>query len=327
MSLATVSEERQQAEDVDGADPSHAKLMLEGLTKISTELRDFKTVMQSELYSFKIEIKQDIISLRQDMERKFQESREELGDQKANLIEAQTRIGELEEWNTDAKATIQKMLTHARQMQNELTELEARSRRNNIRVFGLLEDSEKDSMIMYLDQLFKKELNLPDDMELHIQRAHRTPPFKPKSGERPRSIVVNFLKFETKEMILKKAWQKKIRVADKQIQFDHDYPTEIVQKRRSYIGIKKVLKERGTRFQTPYTRLRVFWSDGVKSYNNALDAALDLRARGYDVILPEETDEGADLAQSATGWQRVGGESTQETSRRAREKLREYQRP
>lgn len=326
MSLTAENEERQPTEDTDGAGPSHVQLMLEGLAKISTDLRDFKTTVQSELSTFKTEIKQDITLLRQDMERRFQESGEELKDQKANLIEAQTRISELEEWNTDAKATIQKMLTHAKQMQNELTELEARSRRNNIRIFGLLEDSEKDSVTTYLDQLLKKELELPDDTELHIQRAHRTPPFKPKPGERPRSIVVNFLKFETKELVLKKAWQKKIRVADKLIQFDHDYPTEIVQKRRSYIDIKKVLKERGTRFQTPYTRLRVFWSDGVKSYNNAMDAALDIRARGYDVNLPEDTGR-AELAQSATGWQRVRGESTQEASRRAREKLREYQRP
>lgn len=32
----------------------------------------------------------------------------------------------------------------------------------------------------------------------------------------------------------------------KQTFFDYDYPTEIVQKRRTYVGIKKVLKEQRT---------------------------------------------------------------------------------
>ena len=39
-------------------------------------------------------------------------------------------------------------------------------------------------------------------------------------------------------MILKRAWQKKLQVGGKQIFFDHDYPTEIVQKRKAYGGIK-----------------------------------------------------------------------------------------
>lgn len=281
--------------------------------------------MRCELTSFKTELKEDITSLRQDMERKFRESSRVQEDQKAGLAEAQARIMELEEWNTEANVSLQSMLTHTRSMQDKITDLEARSRRNNIRIFGLLEGSEKDSVMTYLDQLFKRELNLPEDTELHIQRAHRTPPVKPKPGERPRAIVVNFLEFDTKEMILKKAWEKKIRVADRPVQFDHDYPTEIVQKRRAYTGIKKALKERGVRFQTPYTRMRIFWNEGTKSYNNAMDAALDLRARGYDVNLPEESGGGNNRVNIATGWERIGrGGATLEE--RTRDKQREYQR-
>lgn len=44
------------------------------------------------------------------------------------------------------------------------------------------------------------------------------------------------------------AWKKKIQVGNKQIFFDHDYPAEVVQKWRSYIDIKKVLKEKKDTF-------------------------------------------------------------------------------
>lgn len=53
---------------------------------------------------------------------------------------------------------------------------------------------------------------MPVDNNLQIQQAHRALVQKPSPGATPRSIVVNFLQFETKEMILKKAWQKKIHV-------------------------------------------------------------------------------------------------------------------
>lgn len=94
----------------------------------------------------------------------------------------------------------------------------------------------------------------------------------------------NFLQFETKEMVLQKVWQKKgIQVGDKKIQFDHDYPTEIVQKRKTYLNIKKTLKEKGIRFQTPFTKIRIHWNNGVKNYDNVQDAAQDMKARGLTV--------------------------------------------
>ncbi|KAK7910356.1 hypothetical protein WMY93_015040 [Mugilogobius chulae] len=128
-------------------------------------------------------------------------------------------------------------------------------------------------------------------------------------------------------MILKKAWAKKIQVEDKPIQFDHDYPAEIVQHRRSYAGIKKVLKENGIRFQTPYTKIRIFWKEGTRSYNNANDAAQELKIKGLNINLPEQSG-GDESSTKATGWQRVdGGRSTLETGQRAREKLRGFQRP
>ena len=45
-----------------------------------------------------------------------------------------------------------------------------------------------------------------------------------------------------RKIISKRAWQKKLQVGSKQI-FDHDYPTEMVQKQRAYKNIKNVLGE------------------------------------------------------------------------------------
>lgn len=42
-------------EETDGADPGHAKLMLEGLPKLSKEIQGLRTMMRSDLTSFKVE--------------------------------------------------------------------------------------------------------------------------------------------------------------------------------------------------------------------------------------------------------------------------------
>lgn len=192
-------------------DLDHTRLMLEGLAKLSSEIQDFKTTIRCELSSLKTDLKEDLTSLHQDMERKFRENSNVLEDQKASPAEAQARIVELEEWNTEANASLQSMLTHTRTMQDKITELEARSRRNNMRIFGLLEERENDSVTMKMTM----------------------------------------------------------------------------------------------RFQTPYTKMRIFWNEGPQSYNNAMVAALDLRARGYEVNLPEESGGGNNRINAATGCERV----------------------
>lgn len=215
-------------------------------------------------------------------------------------------------------------------MQEKVTDLEGRSRRNNIRIFGIPEEAEENSTSKYVERLLKTELQLPEETELHIQRAHRALTRKPSPNAPPRSIIVNFLKFETKEMILKTAWKKKIgKVGNKQIFFDHDYPAEVVQKRRSYVAIKKVLKGKKIRFQTPLTKIRILWSDGVKTYDSAGEAARAMRERGYTVDPPgdDSTPAAAEKTRVTPVWQRVRAkETTHGAAHRAREKLQEYYR-
>lgn len=99
----------------------------------------------------------------------------------------------------------------------------------------------------------------------------------------------------------------------KQVFFDHDYPNEIVQKRKTYMGIKKVLKEKGIRFQTPLTKIRIHWNNGVRTYGSAREAARDMEERGYTVDMPGEDTEPA-----------TGGK-TQGEPHQARQKLQDFQ--
>lgn len=51
----------------------------------------------------------------------------------------------------------------------------------------------------------------------------------------------------------------------------------IVEQRKAYGPIKLALKERGIRYQTPYTKMRVPWDSGLRIYGSAEEAAQDCR--------------------------------------------------
>lgn len=185
-------------------------------------------------------------------------------------------------------------------------------------------------MPRFVENLLRRELALLETQETHllIQCAHRATVGRPGPGAAARSIIVNFLQFDTKEMLLKKAWQKRIKMDGKSIFFDHDYANEVVQKRKAYAEIKKVLKEKGIKFQTPLTKIKIHWPDGPKIYNSAREAAREMEKRGIIVRMRDEEEDSAENRLQGTFlWQKVRGSAEQSgTRQRAREKLQEFRR-
>lgn len=99
---------------------------------------------------------------------------------------------------------------------------------------------------------------------------------------------------------------------------DHDYATEVVQRRKTYTETKKILKENGIRFLTPLTRIRIHWTDGPQLYNSTTEAAKEMRKRGTEIHV-KEADQGRTVeerTQAASRWQRTGG-----LTQRLKEKL------
>lgn len=269
------------------------------------------------------ELKQGLDGFREEANRKFEMVDVELRAQKKDIGILEERTVEAEEWSTEAQGILTAALEQQIRLQEKLTDLEGRSRRNNIRIWGLKEGLEGDSVSEYVDKLIHKELGMSDDVKLEIQRAHRALAPKSQPNKPPRAIIVNFLRFEVKENVLKTAWRTKVEVEGQRVNFDQDYSTEVAVKRRSYVGLKRILKERGIRFQSPMATLRVHWNDGIKIYNSAQDAARAMQQRGWTV--PDQGEERPTLLQrmeAARKWTRVGRrERGEEVGMRVREDL------
>lgn len=133
----------------------------------------------------KKEMKQEIMSFRQEIDRKLVENKTELQQHKVTISESQTRIAELEEWNTDAGEMLAALEKLTQRLEEKITDLEGRSHRNNIHIFGLPKDTENGDMVKFINHLLTTELQLEEEIKLQIQRAHRAIGRKPLPGANP----------------------------------------------------------------------------------------------------------------------------------------------
>ena len=290
--------------------------------------------MKTDLKTFKDEItaqmRNELTELKGDIDQKFATLTADIGEHDEKISAALTRTEELESWSYEANGALQDMMQEQKMIRDKLDNLESRSRRNNLRVYGIQEEAESksDSVAQFMDKWLRDKFSINSD--LRIQRAHRALAPKPKTGQPPRSTVINFQEFIVKEMILKKAWEKKtITLGGNRIYFDHDYSERTLQQRKAYSNIKKILKREGIRFQTPLNKMRVHWSSRVKTYGSAEEATRDLHERGYDVdnagTSTGETTIVERLHSNGTAtWKHTGSGRTREASGRARGRLHDF---
>lgn len=237
----------------------------------------------------------ELKGFRQENKEQFETIKEELAKVNTRMEEVEGRVEKAEERILNTEEVITAMLKLHAKLEDKLMDLESRSRRENIRIYGVPEGSEKDStMISFVEVLLRQCLELNEDIpDLHIERAHRSLGPQPPADAPPRSIIIKFLSFRTKEMILNKAWRRKgFTWQENHINLDHDYPPLILKRRREYKEIRKVLKENNIHFQTLFpAKLRVRYEDGTKTYDTVEEASEDLLRRGFNVptTKPPET--------------------------------------
>lgn len=296
--------------------------LLEAIKDLKSEMKGDNDNLRKDINSFHTEVSSKLDGLTEEM----QALTERTG-------EMETRVGQVEDLAMEMTEALTATIKRHKALQQKLTDLESRSRRNNIRIFGVAEGEEGSSVMRFVSDLLKRELPLPADLDLKIQRAHRSLAPKPRPEAPPRPLIINFQEFTTKETVLREAWKRgKIQLGNRPLFFDHDYAAEVVQKRREYNEIKKCLKAKGIRFQTPYISMRIHWDSGVQTYASAHDAGRELQRRGYSVEVPaarDEEDPSVTRLRELLGWQRQGKNpqgGTPTAADRAKERLRKFQR-
>ena len=123
---------------------------------------------------------------------------------------------------------------------NKLTDLEDRSRRNNLRIYGITETNDEiwEKCEEHADQVFSQKLGLKN---IRIERAHCAKRKKGDKSKKPRPIVCNLLSFKDKKLILKNA--NKLKGTN--LFIDEDYSFETMEYRKQLWDEVKYLRSQG----------------------------------------------------------------------------------
>lgn len=299
---------------------------------------------ETDMQTLMMAIKSEITAFRQDFNKNAEETKQEIGkltreikgiqeevkDTKKEVIEAQDRISNLEDKEPTLKEIISHLLINQSRMAARIEYLENKSRQNNIRIYQVKEGAEGADMVKFIEELISGKLGIPDT-ELFIVAAHRSavqttvvgnaPQQEKPENTKPRSIIVRFLTWQTKQRVLDAAWDKErtpIKFDEEIIYFDQDYSSEIMNKRRQFTEIKKQLKESGIKSHFKYpAKLKVKIGGGEQVYNTATEAYAALQAQG--ILGEQQTQNRAHAGRTET--RRKGKEKLDEKTEALLQKL------
>uniref|UniRef100_A0A7N4V7U2 L1 transposable element RRM domain-containing protein n=1 Tax=Sarcophilus harrisii TaxID=9305 RepID=A0A7N4V7U2_SARHA len=143
------------------------------------------------------------------------------------------------------------------------TDLENRSRRENLRIIGLPENyDEKKSLDTILQEIIKE--NCPEVIEpegkIGVERIHRTPSEKDPKIKTPRNIVAKLQNFQIKEKILQADRKKQFKYQGATIRVTQDLAASTLKDQKAWNLIFRKAKELGMQPRMNYpAKLSIFF--------------------------------------------------------------------
>ncbi|KAM7365195.1 hypothetical protein PAMP_025109 [Pampus punctatissimus] len=224
------------------------------------------------------------------LESSMQELKGEMAKLEKRTTEAEKRIGASEDNGMRHQRAIRYLLHREMDLTARCEDLQNRSRRNNLRIYRVPEGSEGNDAKAFVKELIHSVLQSMADVNIQIERAHRSLTAKPKNpNAAPRSLVVRFQDYSVKDAVLRQAWsQRQVLYKAEPIFFDHDYSPELQKKRAQVREVIKQLKQKNIRAKCIYpAQLRVITEDGEKTYSTLTHALPALRELGIQTRVDE----------------------------------------
>lgn len=169
-----------------------------------------------------------------------------MNDLLLRTTEAEMRISTVEDTVARHDQVLIELQKDNAYLKNKVDQMENQSRRSNIRVVGLKEDSEGRDPVRFFTQWIPDVLGIINFTKpLEIERAHRTSAPKPRPEEPPRAVLVRFLRFQDREKILQLARAKgDITFDGKRVSLFPDMSADLARRRKQFRPAAKALKEK-----------------------------------------------------------------------------------
>ncbi|KAJ1092673.1 hypothetical protein NDU88_005783 [Pleurodeles waltl] len=125
---------------------------------------------------------------------------------------------------------------------SKLTDLEDRSRRNNICLLGFLEAIEGTDILSYLRDILPKLTDITFDLPLEFERMHRLGPKRQDGKGCPLSIIACLLHHRQARQLLQAARaQGALQLGTLEIQLSADFSKETADRRRAFLSLASAI--------------------------------------------------------------------------------------
>lgn len=169
----------------------------------------------------------------------------QLNESAQRMDEAEQRIGVLEE----SSVNVQRMQLEIKMLKEQNVQLENYNRRSNIRILGVPEGTERNTMEVFLEQWLPKLLKHSFDPPLSVQRAHRVRTRYPQKSNTPRPIVAYLLYYQHVKVILDQSKkQGAYEYAGQKINITPDFAKETILLRKRFLEQRPALRKLNARF-------------------------------------------------------------------------------
>lgn len=257
------SKQSRKETKTDLADGDSGELNMAGIAKLLDEHRQ----------ALLSELKSSISSL----EAKIDCVQSAVSDHSYKIASLESSANALDERVLALEATCTALSDSNAKLLAKVSDLESRSRRNNIRIVGLPESIEGPRPSAYFSQLLFDVMGedvLPSPPE--IDRAHRTLVNKPAAGEKPRAVIIRIHRYQQKERIIREARVKrgKLMFQGNPIAIYEDYAPEVMAQRSKYRRVMADLYNLGLKPALLFpARLSIKTKDGGKrSFSSVTEA-------------------------------------------------------
>ncbi|KAJ1191227.1 hypothetical protein NDU88_000543 [Pleurodeles waltl] len=152
-------------------------------------------------------------------------------EQRVSLVEAHVASS----WDRDQEPLY---------LRSKMTDLEDRSRRDNVRFLGFPEAIEGEDMNLFLREALPKLMGITFDPPLEFQRAYRLGPKRPDATTRPRTIIACFLRhMQARQIIQRARTHGTCQLDGQEIRISADFSQETSNHRRAFLALRPRLRQ------------------------------------------------------------------------------------
>lgn len=196
------------------------------------------------------------------------------------LGEAERRVGESEDLIRDHRATLHTLQVCMEALESRAEDSENRSRRNNLRVVGLLEGAEGQDAVAFTEHLLHTLLpGAVFSPHFAVERAHRTPPIMWTAGVPP-YLYLPPVKFQGPGTGAQGSREgEAIKVAElrqenAKIMMFQDFSIDTQRLRRTFDHVKAQLRTKGLKYSMLFpARLRVVDDETTRYFTSPEEAS------------------------------------------------------